>query len=217
MIILGVFKLQLDEELTDFFFIKDKKANLTKIENNFLDDDDKEMIRKKEFYLKKNYLMITTKGKVKYKNLIVKKKSTSTLTRKIFFDILVPKIAQEHRMKFSESYISFLVNDLLSKDISLATFRYAVKPTNVYKNDSQLQAQISKIYGPGIHFMIPISKEVYDENHNILTAGKDKKYISIENFEKYKLKITDINLENVWAELAYFIKDSQSTLSSFFA
>ena len=45
----------------------------------------------------------------------------------------------------------------------MAAIRFTAKPVGMYKSKGDLHAQIAKIYGPGIHFMIPIKKDVYDK------------------------------------------------------
>jgi hypothetical protein len=206
------FDMGIDARISDMWFFKGTAGK--KESDSEMDLED--LKNKSKQLMKKNYVIRKNDGAIVVKNLGVSKRSISAISKTIFWDHLVKRISEVKKVKFSEAFLKDLINSILEKNISLAAIRYTIKDMSSYKLDSQLQAQISKIYGPGIHFMIPISKEVYDANHNILTAGKDKKYISVENFEKYKLKITDINLENVWAELAYFIQDSQTLLSSFF-
>jgi len=208
------FDMGIDDEITDMWFfpgdVTDKDSDS--------EMDELDVINKPKGFMKKNYIYRTTSGKIKVKNLGVRKKSTSTITRKIFWDILVPRIKEERTVKFSESYFRDLIQSLLAEDISLAGVRYACKPVNTYKNpDSQLQANITKIYGSGIHFLIPVKKDYLDKKKNKLTAGIKKKFISVENFKKLKLDIDDIDLSKIWKELNYFVKSNQTTLDSFFA
>jgi len=198
------FDMSIDAEISDMWFFKGNVGD--KETDSEMDEYDH--INKPKKFIKKNYIYRTNEGKIVVKNLGVRKKSLSTLSRKMFWEVLVPKITEERRVKFSEAYLRDTVYDLLKKDLSLAEIRFSVKSADDYKMPSQLQAQISTKYGPGIHFLIP--------NLRGVGVGKDKKYCTAEEFEKHKMKITDINLENVWAELEYFIKDSQSTLVSFF-
>jgi hypothetical protein len=166
------------------------------------------MVLKKEFYLKKNYLYITKDNKVKYKNLGVRKKSISAISKKIFNVFLIPKIIAEKKVKFSRVFFKNLILKLLSEDLSLAEIRYKVNDKKTYKMASSIQYQIAEKYGAGIHFLIPNKK---------FGVGKDKKYCSMDEFREQNLKLEDIDLSNVWAELEYFIeKEQKIDLKGFF-
>jgi hypothetical protein len=78
-----------------------------------------------------------------------------------------------------------------------------------------MQAQISKKIGSGIHFLIPVKRDIYD-NKNLVTMGTKKKYITTDDFKRLGLKIQDIDFEKVWAELNYFVKNAQMSLAAFF-
>lgn len=170
------FKLKLEDEVKYFYFFKGED--------------------KKQF-LKKNYVYVTKSNKLIIKNLGIRKKSISPLSKKIFYEHLVPKI-KEGQIKFSKAYLTNIVNDLLKKDVSLATLRKEVGQAKQYKSESSLPAQISKKYGAGIHFFIPNTKGV--------GVGKGKSFCTLEEFNKRKMRVEDIDLSNVWQELAYFIK-----------
>jgi DNA polymerase elongation subunit (family B) len=198
------FDMGVDDEITDMWFFQGENKNKSE-DDSSLDEDDLE--NKKKNLLKKNYIYRTTDGKIKVKNLGVRKKSLSAISRKLFWDVLVPRISEERKVKFSESYLKTLINDMLEKDISLAEIRYTAKPADSYKSPSQIQAQIATRYGPGIHFLIP--------NTRGIGVGLKKNYCSLEEFKEHNLTVDDIDLTNVWKELGYFIKDSQTTLTSF--
>jgi len=205
------FGMELEAEITDMFFTKPEKRK-KKITSTFIDEEDEK--NSKLGFLKKNYIYRTTDGKVVYKGMGVKKKSSPEVCRYIFKNILLKKISEERVARFSEKYLQTLITDLLKKDLSMATIRYACKPVGMYASESNINAQISKVYGPGIHFMIPVKKDVYDDS-KLLTAGMSKKYISLENFQKLNLKLSDIDMESIYSGLAYFIKDNQTALTQF--
>jgi len=165
--------------------------------NNDLDPDD--FVNKPKGFLKKNYIYVTKAGDVKIKNLGVKKKSNSLLSRKIFWEVLVPKI-KEGEHKFSKVFLKNVIDKLLKQDLNLAAMRKDVGTWEQYKDSSPngLQAQISKRYGPGIHFMIPIT-----ENFGV---GKGKHYCTVAEFKEKNFRLDHINLNNVWKELGYFTK-----------
>ena len=133
----------------------------------------------------------------------MKKKSASLLSRHIFQEVLVPKIKEERKIKFSKEYVKDLVFELLEQNLDFATVRYAVRAVETYKNHSQLQAQIAKEHGPGIHFLIPNYK---------LGVGIGRKYCTVEEFKQHRLSVFDIDLSNVWRELDYFIEEDQLKL-----
>ena len=67
-----IFEFKIDAEVQSIFFFKsDESIELT---DDIVDDDDKIMIEKKEWYLKKNYVYITTDNKLYFKNLGIAKK-----------------------------------------------------------------------------------------------------------------------------------------------
>lgn len=185
------FDMPLDTKIRYMFFFKGKGEEK---DNEPLDDDD--MINKMKNLLKKNYCYVTTDGELVVKNLGIRKKSTSALTRKIFWDYLAPQI-KEGVIKFKKSYLRNLIIELLEKDYKLACMRKEVDNYDDYKEKTSLPAQIAQKYGSGIHFLIPNLKNI--------GVGKGKQFCTVEEFEQHKLKLSDIDLGNVWLELGYFI------------
>ena len=203
------FDMGIDDEITHMWFFKGG-GNQDVSKEEFTSDDD-DFINRHLGYMKKNYIYLAKEfdkngnwvdSKVIYKNLGVKKKSTSTLTRKIFREYLLPKIKKEKCVKWDKEYFEKIINSLLEEDLDYATTRYKVNEVNTYKNPSQLQAQIAQKYGGGIHKLI---------RNNKIGVGKNNKYCTIEEFNKNGLTLRDINLNNVWSELGYFIKEEKSS------
>lgn len=196
------FQFKIDAEITNVFFFQGKEHEL---KDEFLDVED---IENKKLQLKKKwYLYLTTDGKLVYKGLTPKKKSCSAITRKIFREYLIPKIIAEKKVRFPKSYFEKLIKKLLEEDIKLASVRYDVKAEEEYKISSQLQAQIAKKYGAGIHFLIPNTR---------FGVGKDKKYCSLTEFNGLHLKYEHLELSGIWAELECFILDEKETLGNWF-
>lgn len=198
------FNMNLEDEISDIFFFKNKKISINKTDA-FMDEDD---IKNKPLkLLKKTYIYITKSGNIIYKN-IGKKKNFSALSQKIFKEILLPKIKNEKIIKWDKTFFVKTINELLSKDISLATIRYSVNKFDFYKLSTQLQAQISKKYGSGIHFLIPNKK---------FGVGIGKKFCTYKEFIENNLLINDIDLTNTWSDLDYFIKeeDIEKNLNQF--
>jgi len=206
------FDMGVDAEITDIWFFKgnvgDKKTD------SKMDAMDK--VNKGKKLIKKNYIYRETNGHISVKNLGVNKKSLSAISRKLFWGVLVPEINKRRVVKFSETEVKTKIYGLLEKDLSLAALRFNIKRFDTYKKDYQFQTQASKKYGPGIKFLIPVVKDFYEAGEK-LTVGKDKKYILDKDFKRLNLKLDDINLDKIWKELVYFIKDSQSLITSFFA
>ena len=90
---------------------------------------------------------------------------------------------------------------LLEKDVNLASMRRDVGNYEQYRETSPgcISAQIAKKYGSGIHFMIPNTKGI--------GVGKGKQYCTVEEFKAHNMNIDHINLDNVWKELNYFVKE----------
>lgn len=190
------FDVALEAEIKHLFFFKGGTEKSD--DDTEMDDDD--FINKPKGFMKKNYVYVTTDGKVVIKNLGVRKKSNTPLSRKIFWDYLVPQI-KEGKIKFSKTFLKQLINDLLKNDLTLMALRKDVGPVSEYsKSPNGLQAQISQRYGPGIHFLIPNIKSI--------GVGKGKSYCTIEEFKTHNLRLEDIDLENVWKELEYFTKQA---------
>jgi DNA polymerase elongation subunit (family B) len=192
------FEFKIDAEITDIFFVKDPRKHTKEefIVDGELDPDDEIMINKGEFYLKKNYLFIDTDGNVTYKNLNIKKKSVSALSRALFRDVLIPEIKKNKSIRFSREFIDLKIHELLAQDIGLAGIRYSVKDASEYKVEHQIQAQIARRYGSGIRIMVP--------NYS-LGVGKKKRYCLLEEFIDNGFTINDLDLSGVYKELKYFI------------
>ena len=189
------FDIGLDYEIKYMYFFKgqDEKAI-----DEFMDDDD--WINKAKNLMKKNYIIVTVDDKVIIKNLGIKKKSNSPLSRKIFWDYIVPE-AKKGKIKFSRVWFQKIIDKLLAEDFTLAGMRKKVYAYSAYEKTSPtgLSAQIALRYGAGIHFLIP--------NMKGLGCGKGKSYCTTEEFLNNKMTVKDINLDNVWKELEYFIKE----------
>lgn len=192
------FNMKLEDEIKYLFFFKGDKKDKDVVDDFMEDEDDK--INKTKQLMKKNYIYVTKEGKVVIKNLGIRKKSNSPISRKIFWEYLLPKI-KEGQIKFSKAYLRNIIQMLLEKEkgYKLCTLRKDVGELEQYnKSPTGLQAQITKRYGSGIHFLIPNTRNI--------GVGIGKSYCTIEEFEENNLKWTDIDLDNLWKELKYFIQ-----------
>lgn len=192
----ATFDMGIDDEIKFMFFFKGDKSNDENDEE--MDEDD---IKNKPLgYMKKNYIYVTQEGKLTLKNLGIKKKNITAVSKKIFWDDLVPRIKEEGVAQFNKTFIKNLLMKYLQEDPSLAATRKMVGRFEQYaaKSPNSLPAQISQKYGDGVHFMIP--------NTRGLGVGKTKRYCTIEEFKENNFGFEHINLDAVWNELGYFIK-----------
>lgn len=188
------FKLKLECEIKHiFFFVGDVDK-----EEDYNELDETDLESRKLQLLKKNYIYVTKEDEVYIKNLGLRKKSNSELSKKIFWEYLVPEIKQG-KIKFSRQMIKNLITKLLKENITLIAMRKDVNVFERYeKSENSMPAQISKKYGEGVHFMIP--------NLKCIGVGKGKSLCTLEEFKSHELTIDDIDLSNVWSELSYFIE-----------
>lgn len=189
------FGMALEAEIKYMFFFKG--GNEKEMDGD-MDEDD--FLNRSLGLMSKNYIYITKDNKVVIKNLGLNKKSNSGLSKKIFWDYLVPEMIKTGNCKFSKAYIQELITKLLKEDITLASMRKEVSIFKDYEEKSPtcLSAQISKKWGSGIHFLIT--------NNKGWGVGKGKSYCTVDEFKEHKGTINDIDLSNVWDELDYFIK-----------
>lgn len=198
------FDLGIDYEISNMWFFKGK---VVKDDDKYMDEMD--IVNRPKGFMKKNYIFLTNSGEVVVKNLGVRKKSTSALSRHIFWEILVPRIKAERKVKWSKTFFKNLINELLAKDLELATVRFNVKGVSAYKNASQIQCQIAERYGAGIHFLVP--------NKHFGIGKGTKKYCLVNEFKDKNMTIDDLDLTGVWSELGYFIlADKVMDLGGFF-
>jgi len=187
---------------TDFFFFDKSKTDPEDTE--YIDEEDAEYAKLK--LGKKNYIYITDKGELTTKGLLVIKKNCSTLSRKIYDEILRDKILKERVAKFPKKFMEDLIYGYLDKDIGFAAKRFSTNDFEDYKEAGNLNAQISKHFGgAGYYWMVPVVKDIFDDNGNKISIGKGKKYIPREVFIEKKMPIRLININNFWKELSYFI------------
>jgi DNA polymerase elongation subunit (family B) len=188
------FDMGIDAEIKAMFFFKGEGKET---EDEDMDEDD--FINKPLGLLKKNYLYLTKENKVVVKNLGVKKKSNSRISREIFWHHMIPEIIKTADCKFSKAWIRNKIQELLEKDFSLAGIRFDVGKLEEYtKSPNSIYAQIAKRYNSGIHFLIPNLKNI--------GVGKDKSYCTYEEYQAQRLRLLDIDLTNVYDELEYFTK-----------
>ncbi len=196
------FDMDIDFEINYISFFKGGKKNIE--DEKELDEEDKK--NKSLQLLKKNYLFSYKKGdnyNIYLKNLGITKRSNTPLSKKIFWEKIVPFILETHSTKISNNQIQEWVKEYLENDISLFTRRFVIKNRNSYKVEGCLQVQIYDYVpkekehnlGIGTYFLVPNKK---------FGVGKGfKKYCLLEEYQKY-LNYDDLYLDVVMKELSYF-------------
>lgn len=155
-------------------------------------------------YIKKNYWYVYDSGqKIDMKGLPIKKTGSTQLGIFIYDKYLVPQI-KNGKFGFKKSEIKSYIEKELEENIGLAARTINTKPVSSYKNPGQLQAQLSKEYLDGEGGKIDVIK-----NTKCGRAGKGFKYCTIEEAQRHRLKIHDIDLEKTWNELRPFIQKEQ--------
>jgi len=155
---------------------------------------------------KKNYCYIYNNKDgnkaLKLAGLPIKKDNATILGPKIFKEHLELQILENMSAKFPKEYINNLLQTELNKKdgLSLLAREYKVKPISSYKNESQIQAQISLGYFNGQDGTINLIK-----NKVCGKAGKTAKYCTVEEAIENKLTLQELDLEKVQNELAPFI------------
>lgn len=157
--------------------------------------------------LKKNYLYVTKEGKLVLKGMQIMKSTCTPLAKQIFDKFINPKILSNNRVKFQKSTIEKWLEHELTSDLGLATVFYKVRAFEDYKNPSQIQAQIAKVYGEGQFRMIKM-KQPHEKG-----VGTNKNYV----WDKFKddVKLNQIDLTKTWSELNPFIEQTQYSLERF--
>ena len=197
------FDMDIDYEIDMIHFFKggNKKDDIE------LDEDD--IKNKKLELMKKNYIFVYNDNgekKLEIKNLGIVKRTCSDISKKTFWNEMVPHIIKTHDCKFENNQIKEWINKYLEKNIMFIAKRIAVQNKKHYKSKGCLQIQAHNyipkdkkhMLGEGIHYFIPNKK---------MGIGKGrKKYCTIEEFNKY-CTINDIYIHGIMRELRYFNKN----------
>lgn len=154
---------------------------------------------------KKNYLYIyEKKGEktIKIMGLPIKKDGATLLGPKLYEEVLKPLILENDRAKFPKEFIDNLLTDALKKSENLVLLarEYKVKPLVSYKNENQIQAQISAGYFNGQEGVISLIK-----NKKVGNAGKTAKYATVEEIIENNVSLKDLDLEKIYNELEPFV------------
>lgn len=196
------FDMDIDYKIAMIHFFKggNKKQN-----EELIDEDD---IKNKELGLmKKNYIFLYYDNnndiQLFIKNLGIVKRNNTQLSKKIFWEKMVPLIKETYNCKFDSNLIYTWIKEYLKKDIFLISKRIGIGNIKNYKSNTCIQVQAynyipknkTEKLGSGIHYFIPNKK---------IGIGKNMiKYCTIDEYNDF-LNYNDIYIENVMRELRYF-------------
>lgn len=190
--------------------LKHKEKIITKIKNNLpfpqktfdmkIDEEIEHIwfFKTGSKYNKKQYVYVTKNNKVKVTGMAMIKSDGSIIGYKIFNKYMKENI--KHGVnKFKYEKVKSWVDKEITNNIDLCTRSFKVFKKSVYKNDNQLQAQISNKFGPGNHRLIPNKK---------FGVGKGKtKFCTKKEYKDNGLEQKDIVLDKMWKELKSFVLD----------
>jgi|ETNvirnome_2_300_1030623.scaffolds.fasta_scaffold00052_42 DNA polymerase elongation subunit (family B) len=197
--------------LKDVFKDKDrllmvKESIIKEIKNNLpfpiitfdmgIDEEIKHIwfFKKNDKFLKKHYMFVTNKGKLKVKGLPMIKNDSSKIGYKIFNKYMNERVIKGD-IKFTYEEIKNWLYNELTEDILIAARKFNVNEFDYYKNPNQLQAQISKEHGTGVHILLP---------NKYLGVGKSVRYCTVEEFKKRGLSLNCLVLNKFWSEMDCF-------------
>jgi len=144
--------------------------------------------------LKKCYMFVTNDKELVVKGLPMIKGDGSKIGYHIF-NKYMRKDVINGCIHFDYDKVKYWVKTELENNIGIVVRQFKVMKTENYKNESQLQSQISKCYGAGKHFLI---------TNNKFGVGKGKRYCTIEEFKEQGLTVDDLDLSKMWSELKHF-------------
>lgn len=197
--------------LKDEFNDKDKLINIKnnmikELKNNFLFKEDTfDMIidyeikhiwffHSGEKKLKKQYIFVTNDDKIKIKGLPIIKSDGSKIGLLIFNKYMKQQIISG-KICFELKDLQNWLNIELKENFNIIARRFKVWECNIYKNKNQLQAQISKKYGSGVHYLIP------NKNYGV---GKGIRYCTIDEYNIKGLNLNALILNKFWKEMSHF-------------
>ena len=207
--------VEIPEKLTEDFLMDVVKKFIEEVKLNMpfpLDSFDMQIESRMKFiwFVAKNcYLYVTDKDEVEYKSTLLNK-NTPKVIMKVFNEYMKVKIIKDLDVDFKRNEVIKEIINRLSENILLAAEEYKVSDLDSYKAKTSLQYQISEAYGEGIHYLIP--------NKAMIGIGRAKgtrkkipvRYCTIDEFQKNKLEVKDIELKRLIQHIQSFIKNKSS-------
>jgi len=142
-----------------------------------------------------NYLCVTDDNKIKLKGGLFNKNCPQCIT-KTFEEYISPRIIRDLDIDFTEEELMNYVNQILTTNPELSAQEFSVKNLADYDSDTSIQYKISQKYGPGIHQLIPNTKDI--------GVGISTSYCSIDDFNNNKLSVDDISKDRMMTYLKPF-------------
>jgi len=144
-------------------------------------------------YKKSFYLYVDSNNELTVKGLPVVKSNSTQISKEIFARIK-QQIIERLDCKFDRKLIDDMIQELISKDMKLLAARFECKNPKFYKSETDIHAQIAKTYGEGIHYLVKNRRQ---------GLGKSVRWCSMEQAKS--LKVSDLDLSNIYSELKYFM------------
>jgi len=188
-------------------FIEDVKHNVPFPMDTFNMEIEEEL--KMIWFVAKNcYLFVTNKNEVKYKSTLLNT-NTPKAVMKLFDEYMKPIIIQQLDIPFIKKELENQLKIIIEKDLTLAAEEFKVNELSEYKVKTSLQYQISKAYGPGRHFLIPNRAGYGIGSGKHTKKGRALRHCTIEEFNKNKLTINDIELKQLLSHLKPFYERNE--------
>lgn len=169
-------------------------------------------------FKKKNYIYITENNEIVIKGLPIIKSNATKLATTIYEKYLKNEIIKKLDCKFSLGYLKQLIYFELENNPMLASQTYRIKRYDSYNAKTSLNAQISKYIEekfseeekPDTIDLIPNYKVNLGKKINY--KERKKGYCTFEEYKKFNLRVTDIDISKCLSELEPFTKKEQADL-----
>jgi len=167
--------------------------------------DVEEEIKMVWFVSKNCYLFITNDNKVKYKSTLLNK-NTPKVVIKLFEDYMKPKMIKDLDVNFMKEELESEMLKILEANLEIAAQEYNANELSSYKYETSMNAQISKMYGPGRHLLIPNFKGVGVGKAKATRKKKAVRHCTLDEFRNNNLKVTDIDITKLMKNLKPFMR-----------
>jgi len=155
-------------------------------------------------FKKKQYMYVTTNGKLRLIGMTMTKRDSSGLGLYIFNKYMREQVLTGN-IHFNFEHIHQKIYEELEKNPLLAARQFKVLEPTAYKKEHQIQKCIAKVYGSGTHKLIP-NKHV--------GVGKSIKYCTEKEFKNARLGPHSIILNKTWNELKPFLNKIPKEISA---
>lgn len=151
--------------------------------------------KKGKSFLKKHYVYVTNDNKLTIKGLALIKRDSSRLGLLIFNKYMRSRVVNGELI-FTYKEVSDWAKIEVQSSVSILARNFKVNEFESYKNPTQIQAQIAKVYGAGRHQLLSNTK---------YGVGLSVKYCTVEEFKEKKLGLKSLVLTKFWSEMDHFL------------